>query len=77
MKLNDKYNESNVISNRTKALIKRTISRYCTFEELLPLEVTIMKRVDGVKTKEELEKMFTQIKAKKVFEKNLKKCLTK
>lgn len=76
MKLQDNYTESALLSQRAKMAIKRTIFRVCSFEELLPMETTILKRIDGVKTREEVEKMFTQIKAKKVFEKNLKKALT-
>ena len=77
MKLQENYTESNLLSERAKMAIKRIIFRVCSFEDLLPMETTILKRIDGVKTREEVEKMFTQIKAKKVFEKNLKKCLTK
>lgn len=76
MKLQDKYTESSFLSERAKMTIKRIIFRVCSFEELLPMEHTILKRIDSVKTHEEVEKMFTQIKAKKVFEKNLKKALT-
>lgn len=77
MKLQDNYFESEKLSTRLKHSIRRIIGRFCSFEELLNFETTLLKRIDGVKTHQELEKMFIEIKAKKVFEKNLKKALTK
>lgn len=77
MKLNEMYNESDAISTRLKNTIRRTISKFCTFEELLNFETTLLKRIDGVRTRQELINMFTTIKAKKVFTKNLKKVLDK
>jgi hypothetical protein len=76
MKLQENYFESEYLSTRAKNAIKRIIFRVCSFEELLPMEITILKRVDGIKTHEEIEKMFQQIKLKKVFEENAKKVLT-
>lgn len=75
MKLQDNYFESEKLSTRLKYSIRRTICKVCTFEELLNFENTLNKRIDGVKTKEELNKLFVEIKTKKLFERKLKKAL--
>lgn len=77
MKLQDQYFESDKISTRLKYSIRRIIGKFCSFEELLNFETTLLKRVDGVKTHQELEKLLLEIKAKKLFEKKVKKALTK
>ncbi len=76
MKLQENYFESEKLSVRLKYSIRRIIGKFCSFEELLNFETTLLKRVDGVKTHQELEKMFIEIKAKKLFEKKVKKALT-
>lgn len=76
MKLQENYFESEKLSTRLKYSIRRTIGKVCPFEELLNFETTLNKRIDGVKTKEELNKLFLEIKAKKLFEKKVKKALT-
>ena len=70
MKLQDQYFESDKISQRLKYSIRRIIGKFCSFEELLNFEQTLLKRVDGVKSHQELEKLLLEIIGKKVFDKD-------
>jgi len=74
--LKENYLESDKISVRLRYSIRRIIGKNCPFEELLNYATTLRKRIDGVHTKEELNKMLSEILLIKNFEKNYKKALT-